>query len=121
MREACSLVSQAASLHQGVQQQAVGSTSGTARRTPRSSGQSGQSGQAAVSTSLGSGTSHWIETYRRRGKVCFKDLNGEEIQTELKEWTEHTVDEMPCYYWQSAASQPSFAGGWFKNPVGRKL
>jgi hypothetical protein len=76
--------------------------SGTARRTTRSSG------QATVSTHSGSATSHWVQTYRHRGKVCFKDLNGEEIKTEPKEWTEQTVDETQCYYWQSDASQPSF-------------
>ncbi|KID93590.1 hypothetical protein MAJ_10453, partial [Metarhizium majus ARSEF 297] len=76
--------------------------SGTAPRTARSSG------QATVSAHPGSATSHWVRTFRHRGKVCFKDLNGEEIKTESKEWTEQTVDETQCYYWQSDASQPSF-------------
>jgi hypothetical protein len=76
--------------------------SGTARCTMRSSG------QTTVSTHLGPATSQWVQTYRHRGKVCFKDLNGEEIKTEPKEWTEQTVDETQCYYWQSDASQPSF-------------
>jgi hypothetical protein len=76
--------------------------SGTARCTRRSSR------QATASTHSGSAASHWVQTYRHRGMICFKDLNGEEIKTESKEWTEQTVEKEQCYYWQSDASQPSF-------------
>lgn len=37
-----------------------------------------------------------LEAWR---KVCFGDLNGEEIQTGLVEWTEQMEDETQCCYW----------------------
>ncbi|KAG8413130.1 hypothetical protein J3459_015773 [Metarhizium acridum] len=69
-----------------------------ARRTTRSSRQAMVSGQS------GSSNSHRVETYGRRGKVCFETPEGTEIKTELKEWTERTEDGTRRYYWQGVHS-----------------
>ncbi|KIE02323.1 hypothetical protein MAJ_01981, partial [Metarhizium majus ARSEF 297] len=64
--------------------------------------------RAPVSTQSGSSHLHWVEPYMRRGKVCFKDADGKENKTELKEWVEQTVDGTRCYCRQSSGSEPAF-------------
>ncbi|CAJ2508667.1 Uu.00g136930.m01.CDS01 [Anthostomella pinea] len=48
--------------------------------------------------------SHWVETYRRNGKLCFKNLHNQEIETRLREWKEQDADGTSCFYWKSPKS-----------------
>ncbi|KAI1271437.1 hypothetical protein F5Y07DRAFT_404413 [Xylaria sp. FL0933] len=49
--------------------------------------------------------SHWVEMYRRKGKLYFKNLHKQEIETKSKDWKEQALsDGTRCFYWQSAKS-----------------
>ncbi|KAK7422432.1 hypothetical protein QQZ08_009514 [Neonectria magnoliae] len=73
-----------------------------ARRTAESST------SAAGSVQSGPSGSHWVGTYGRRGKVCFRNLKGLEVKTELKDWTEQIVNELECFYWEDSESGQTF-------------
>ncbi|KAK0655232.1 hypothetical protein B0T16DRAFT_317809 [Cercophora newfieldiana] len=50
----------------------------------------------------------WVETYRRKGMVCFKGPK-KEIKTEWDDWVEHTLDEgTRCFYWLDPKSGQAF-------------
>ncbi|KAK0615137.1 hypothetical protein B0T17DRAFT_497610 [Bombardia bombarda] len=58
---------------------------------------------ATGSIQPGPSESHWVETYRRHRKVCFRNPEGKEVKTGLKDWTEQTAaDGSQCFYWQSS-------------------
>ncbi|KAI8626605.1 hypothetical protein F5Y19DRAFT_221473 [Xylariaceae sp. FL1651] len=49
--------------------------------------------------------SHWVETYRRKGKLYFKNLHKQEIETKSKDWNEQALsDGTRCFSWQSTKS-----------------
>ncbi|CAJ2508694.1 Uu.00g137200.m01.CDS01 [Anthostomella pinea] len=48
--------------------------------------------------------SHWVETYRRNGKLCFNNLHDQEIETRSREWKEQDADGTSCFYWKSPKS-----------------
>lgn len=73
-----------------------------ARRTAESST------SATGSVQSGPSGTHWVGTYGRRGKVCFRDLKGFEVKTELKDWTEQIVDGLECFSWEDSESGQTF-------------
>ena len=52
--------------------------------------------------------SYWVETYMRKGKVCFHNSDNQEIKTDFADWTDQVVDKVVCFYWVSAKSGRSF-------------
>lgn len=57
----------------------------------------------------GSSESRWVETYERNGKVYFRDAEGKEVKTEIKDWMEETAaDGTKCFYWQNPKSGRAF-------------
>ena len=52
--------------------------------------------------------SYWVETYMRKGKVCFHNPDNQEIKTDFADWTDQVVDKVVCFYWVSAKSGRSF-------------
>ena len=55
-----------------------------------------------------SNQSHWVETYDLKGRICFRNPEGQEVKTELKEWAEQMLDGTACFYWKSAKSGRAF-------------
>lgn len=51
-----------------------------------------------------SDVSYWVKAYDRKGKVCFRNPEGQEVETEVVDWEERTVDGRQCYGWQSPKS-----------------
>ena len=87
----------------------------TSKRTfpstsPTRPGAAGKSGELSTRHPPQSapGKYHWVETYWREGKVSFRDLDGHEFKTKLKDWVEQTVDGTECFYWQSTKSGRAF-------------
>jgi len=74
--------------------------SSTSRTHPSHARQSVESSTQGSSQS-DSSKSYWVEAHRLKGKVYFRDQDGHELETKLKDWVEQTVHGTPCYYWQS--------------------
>ncbi|KAK2590889.1 hypothetical protein QQS21_011426 [Conoideocrella luteorostrata] len=51
-----------------------------------------------------SNVSYWVETYERRGKIYFRNPEGQEVKTKLNDWGEEMMDGIRRFYWQSPKS-----------------
>ncbi|KAJ4314684.1 hypothetical protein N0V84_008759 [Fusarium piperis] len=53
----------------------------------------------------GTGESFQVLTYRKKGKLCFLNMQEQEIRTEARDWTEQVLDDGSKYFhWQSPKS-----------------
>jgi hypothetical protein len=58
----------------------------------------------ATSDPSESKVSCWVETYGHKGKIHFRNLEGQEVKTELMDWKVEMVDGTQCSYWKSPKS-----------------
>lgn len=87
-----------------------GSRSSKSRKRPNTARRTAESPTSATgSVQPGSSESRWVETYGRNGKVYFRNVEGKEVKTEIKDWIEETAaDGTQCFYWQSPGSGRAF-------------
>ncbi|GAB0139110.1 hypothetical protein EsDP_00007325 [Epichloe bromicola] len=71
---------------------------GTTRRT------TGSPTPTTETESSGLSASCCVETYINKGKIHFRDPEGQEVKTELKDWTADMIDGAQCFYWRSSKS-----------------
>ncbi|EJP67430.1 uncharacterized protein BBA_03210 [Beauveria bassiana ARSEF 2860] len=48
--------------------------------------------------------SYWIQTYGYEEKVLFRNPEGQEIKTDLKDWKQETINGAQYFYWQCPKS-----------------
>ncbi|KAM3521642.1 hypothetical protein NHJ13051_006112 [Beauveria bassiana] len=48
--------------------------------------------------------SYWIQTYGYEEKVLFRNPEGQEIETDLKDWKQETINGAQYFYWQCPKS-----------------
>ncbi|KAI1774151.1 hypothetical protein F4818DRAFT_419088 [Hypoxylon cercidicola] len=55
------------------------------------------------------GESFWVETYRRKTRICFKNLQEQEVKTDRETWVEQVLGGgARCFYWHSPKSVRTF-------------
>ncbi|KAM0415721.1 hypothetical protein ACHAPT_013306 [Fusarium lateritium] len=87
-----------------------GSQSSKSRKPPSTARRTAESSITTTgSVQTGSSESRWVVTYERNGRVYFRNAEGKEVKTEIKDWTEETAsDGTKCFYWQSLKSGRAF-------------
>ncbi|KAK7404174.1 hypothetical protein QQX98_010048 [Neonectria punicea] len=87
-----------------------GSQSSKSRKPPNTARRTAESSMSTTgSAQPGSSESRRVETYERNGKVYFRNAEGKEIKTEIKDWMEETAaDGTQCFYWQTPKSGRAF-------------
>ncbi|PQK09885.1 hypothetical protein BB8028_0002g02090 [Beauveria bassiana] len=87
-----------------------GSQSSKSQKLPNTARRTAESTTSTTgSTQPGSSESRWVETYARNGKVYFRNAEGKEVKTEIKDWMEETAaDGTQCFYWQNPKLGQSF-------------
>ncbi|KAF1737842.1 hypothetical protein CRV24_003469 [Beauveria bassiana] len=80
-----------------------GSQSAKSQKLPNTARRTAESTTSTTgSTQPVSSESRWVETYARNGKVYFRNSEGKEVKTEIKDWMEETAaDGTQCFYWQN--------------------
>ncbi|KPM35098.1 hypothetical protein AK830_g11473 [Neonectria ditissima] len=61
------------------------------------------------SAQAGAAESGWVETYWRKGKLCFKNPQDQEVKTEMNDWVGRLLDDgTHCLCWRSPKSRRVF-------------
>lgn len=84
--------------------------SGKCRVRPNTfKGAENESLPSTSSQQIEAGESLWVETYQRKTRICFKNLQEQEVKTDREAWVEQVLGGGPrCFYWQSPKSGRRF-------------